>query len=390
MRTLVGVLLALAFVPASADASVIAYTCGGSFEDVCQARPDGNGQRVLLADGDASRRYLTPALSRDGRRLAYVVDGDLWIRDLVTGRELHGIAQSGPVLVRWRGDGARIAVGELALTSTRNEVCTYNADLSGDNEGRSCRGGGLRSGFAYRPDGRLWMNLSGGTQHQGRSILCTLLPENGPSGCADDFRVSDPAFSLESPDLSPDGRLLAVVRAASGTEGAIALYDAATGALVRTLTNGPADAAPVFSPDGRRIAFARTGAGIWTTRVDGAPGSERRIVGQGRSPSWGGGTGRPFSRVAVKRRQRGTRVRGRLTVVRGATVGFKLVRKGRVIGRRSIAAADGGSIRFRVPLGTAGRRQLARGGRLRLSLRIAVTAPGGTPERARRSVTLRG
>ena len=390
MRILLGLLVAAAIAPASAGASVIAYTCGSAFEDVCQARPDGKGVRVLLADGDADRRYLSPALSPDGRRLAYVIDSDLWIRDLVTGEELHGIAQSGPVLIRWRADGARLAVGELALTSTRNEVCTYNSDLSGENEGRSCRGGGLRSGFAYRPDGRLWMNLSGGTQHQGRSILCTLLPEDGPSGCADDFRVFDPAFSLEAPDLSPDEGLLAVVQATSGTEGAIALYDAASGALVRRLTAGPADAAPVFSPDGRRIAFARSGQGIWTTAVDGAPGSERRIVAQGRSPSWGGGSGRAFSGLAVKRRQRGTRVRGRVTVGRGSTVAFKLVREGRVVGRRKVAAADGGTLRFRVPLGASGRRQLARGGRLRLSLRIAVTAPGGTPERARRSVTLRG
>jgi Tol biopolymer transport system component len=390
MRSLLAALVALAALPAGAGASVIAYTCGSSFEDVCQTRPDGKGQRMLLADGDANRRYLTPALARDGRRLAYVIDGDLWIRDLVTGEELHGTAQSGPVLVRWRADGARLAVAELALTSTRNEVCTYSSDLSGENEGRSCRGGGLRSGFAYRPDGRLWMNLSGGTAHQGRSVLCTLLPENGPSGCADDFRVSDPAFSLESPDLSPDGRLLAVVQATSGTQGPIALYDAATGALVRRLTDGPGDAAPVFSPDGRRIAFARTGAGIWTTRVGGAPGSERRIVAQGRSPSWGGGSGRAFSGLVVKKRQRGTRVRGRLTVGRGTTVAFKLVRRGRVVGRRKVAAAAGGTIRFRVPLGAGGRRLLARGGRLRVSLRIAVTAPGGTPERARRSVTLRG
>jgi len=235
-----------------------------AFEDVCQVRPGGKGARVLLADGDAGRRYLGPALSRDGRRLAYVIDSDLWVRDLVTGDELHGTAQSGPVLIRWRADGTRLAVGELDLASMRNEVCTYNADLSGENEGRSCRGGGLRSGFAYRPDGRLWMTLSGGTRHSGRTVLCTLLPENGPSGCADAFRVADPAFNLESPDLSPDGRLLAVVQAASGTQGSIALYEAATGALVRRLTAGPRDAAPVFSPT--------------------AGGSRSRVRGRGSGP----------------------------------------------------------------------------------------------------------
>jgi len=124
--------------------------------------------------------------------------------------------------------------------------------------------------------------------------------------------------------------------------------------------------------------------------VSGAPGSERRLVAQGRSPSQAGGSGRAFSALAVKRRQRGTRVRGRMTVSRGATVALRLVRDRRVVGRRKVAAAPGGRLRFRVPLGSSGRRQLARRGRLRVLLRVAVTAPGGTPERARRIVRLRG
>jgi hypothetical protein len=53
--------------------------------------------------------------------------------------------------------------------------------------------------------------------------------------------LGDPVLNLESPAVSPDGRFAAVVRTTSGVRGEIALYDLATGALVRLLTSGPSE-----------------------------------------------------------------------------------------------------------------------------------------------------
>jgi hypothetical protein len=156
-RAPLGILLALAATsPAAADQ--IAFDCGTAFEDVCRARPDGTGLRHVLS---AAR---TPALTRDGRRLAYVSATDVFIRPLAGGAPLHATKQFLPLLIRFRADGNRFAVAEATATGTPGtQVCTYNSDLRGTNEGRYCVAGGVSTGMDYLPNGRLVMAASGGT-----------------------------------------------------------------------------------------------------------------------------------------------------------------------------------------------------------------------------------
>jgi hypothetical protein len=66
--------------------------------------------------------------------------------------------------------------------------------------------------------------------------------------------------------------------------GAIALFDPATGALVRDLTTGHADRDPAFSPDRRQVAFTRDGDLYVVKVAGGAPRLLRRGV---RDPTWG-------------------------------------------------------------------------------------------------------
>ena len=125
----------------------------------------------------------------------------------------------------------------------------------------------------------------------------------------------DPVNDLSAPAVSPDGRLLAVARSPSEQNagvGPIVLYDLASGQPVRTLTTGTGDGLPNFSPDGSRLAFNR-GRDIYVIDVDGAPGSERRIVAGGLQPIWVTGGAACRERSSVR-----PTVRGRSVTVRRA------------------------------------------------------------------------
>jgi Tol biopolymer transport system component len=376
---LLAVLLALvAAAPAAADQ--IVFACGDGYANLCRARPDGTGLQQLTTGGDATRAtdsyYRAPAITRDGRTLAYVFESDVFLRGRTT---LHATVQFSPLLIRFRPDGARFAVAELSAVTGGTQVCTYNGDLSGTNEGRYCLASGVSSGMDYLPDGRLLMSRSGGTATAGRTVISLLRPEDGGPTGVERTLVDDPAFDLESPSVSPDGTQVAVVQApvGSGTEGKIAIYDLATGALVRTLTDIGHEAAPVFSPDGRRIAFESAGA-VWVTSATGRPGSERHIAATGRSPAWGGGTiPRAFTRLELARRHRDLLVRGRLRVARkGARVLVEAFRGGRRAGRFTRRSAKRGVLKFAVAVGRPGR----------FTLRITVTPPGRGPDTATRTV----
>ena len=383
--------LAAAVLAAPAEASQLVYACGGQYEDLCVAAPDGQGARRVTTDGrpGTDHTYRAPALSRDGRRLAYVVDSDLFVRRFPGGPARRAVQQNAPLLIRFRGDGARFAVGEISAVLNSTALCSYNTDLSGENEGRYCIASGVSSGFDYLPNGRLVMARSGGTRTGGRSVISLLRPEDGgPTGVERDL-LADPVLNLESPAVSPDGRLAAVVRTTGGVRGEIALYDLTTGAFLRLLSRGPSDAAPSFAPDGSAVAFDREGTGgrsIWVVPVGG--GGARRVIAHGRSVSWGGGglalRGVP-SRVGPRRLRSGLRIR-----VSGAPPGARLTARLRAAGRvltraRTTARRTRGRLLLRVPEAALARL----GRRAKLTLQVRVRGGGGPATTVRRELAFR-
>jgi hypothetical protein len=391
VRALAAVVVAGALLAAPAEASQLVYACGAQYEDLCVAGPDGQNQRRLTRDGrpGTDHVYRAPALSRDGRRLAYVVDSDVFIRRFPGGPARRAIQQNAPLLIRFRGDGARFAVAEISAVLNSTALCSYNTDLSGNNEGRYCLASGVSSGFDYLPSGRLVMARSGGSATNGRTVVSLLRPEDGgPTGVERDL-LSDPVLNLESPAVSPDGRFAAVVRTTGGVRGEIALYDLTTGALVRLLTNGPSDAAPSFAPDGSAVAFDREGAGgrsIWVVPVSG--GRARREIPHGRSVSWGGGgaelRGVP-ARVGPRRLRSGLPVRV-TGVSRGTRLSAVLSAGGRTLAQ---ARATTRRTRGRLVLRVSDAALARLGRRARLRLRVRVRGAGVPRTTLRRTLTFR-
>jgi dipeptidyl aminopeptidase/acylaminoacyl peptidase len=101
------------------------------------------------------------------------------------------------------------------------------------------------------------------------------------------------AYSYTDLALSPDGTRLAATRIdpkVAGGEGGVWLLDLIRGVSTRFTFDISPDSAPVWSPDGRRVAFAafRAGNGIYQKATNGS-GKEQELVratGDLRSDDW--------------------------------------------------------------------------------------------------------
>ncbi len=275
--------------------SVLVYSCGLGFANVCQINADGSGQKQLMTSSKPkvfAKRYGSPSLSRDGKKLAYLLGYGLHVRNLVSGRET-GFITNNAFLARISPDGTKVGDLEefpdptvpLGWLST---ACVFNSNGSGPKAGRDCEGS--TGSFGFTNDNRVLASASDllDTAHDRYDKgICLLDPVT--SGC-DRFVVADLGHDLADPALSPSGKLLAVTRSVPGQiEGAIALYDYVTGKLVRALTTGTTDSGPVWSPDGSLLAFVRgatTGSPrIYTIAAKG--GAARQLVARGRAVTWG-------------------------------------------------------------------------------------------------------
>jgi Tol biopolymer transport system component len=292
----------LAAATASSKIAFISEPPGGGYCGVVYVmNPDGSGQRRLAngaADpGPGCGSEGDPAWSPDGRKIAIAginLDGKSGIYVMnADGSGQRELTPGGSPA--WSPDGRKIA-----YTTVRDgtlEVDVVNADGSGKfglpgSDGLFFAGApawspdGRRIAFASGRDGNpaiYVMNADGSGQRNltRNSARCT-------NACPSAGRDSNPVWS-------PDGRRIAFV-----SKSQVYVMNADGSRQLRLTRNGARNFAPAWSPDGQRIAFERRvgrekdgrcdrcgRAVTFQVYVMNADGSEARMLAQGGlQPVW--------------------------------------------------------------------------------------------------------
>lgn len=251
---------------------------------------------TIVLRRSTNKEYSSVAASPSGQTLAFVYDGDLF-RSGRDGRGRRELDQSGygPYGLSVSPNGrsvswfARVNSQQCFTDFNFNYICTpvtYTYLYSQGLSEREADSHGQPSSTAGWYRGQL---VAQAELEEGNADYICVIDDDGD--CTRTL-AQDPARAYSSPATSPDGRYLAVVsepvppeNGDMDFEGRIEIWNAGNGRKVRNLTEGTKDDTPIFSPDGKTVAFQR-GKDIMTRAVK---GGRPKLVKRGATltgPSW--------------------------------------------------------------------------------------------------------
>lgn len=249
-----------------------AFFLRGAFtRDATPPAQSATGRLTLLEGTD--RRAFDPALSPDGKMIAYVAEDESGRLDLYAGRVAGGgrlrlTSDSGTEEhPRFSPDGERILFNRRRADALGAELCIVPA-LGGDVSvvlSNAVQG-------VWSPDGSRIAFVHIDPAGKAIALMTTKVDGSEPRTvlAADGVHPS-----LRNPAWSPDGKTIAIVRGTGGVAGEIWLISSEGGDL-RRLSNDRAAAVfsdePEFTTDGRAVLHASNRGGatnIWSQPLDG-------------------------------------------------------------------------------------------------------------------------
>lgn len=281
-------------------ASAKTYIYGLCGPNVCRIDAKSRKSKIVLRRA-STKEYGSIAASPSGSTLAFVYDGELF-RSGRDGRGRRKLDQGGygPHSPAVSPNGR-----EVAWYASVNSSQCYLDPWSGllncypvtytylYHQGLSDRESDTISSADPFTAGWYRNQLIGQKEpEEGTSDYICLLDDEGD--CTRTLAQTE-GRAYSSPSTSPDGRYMAVVSEPAPSEdgdmdfeGRIEIFNAANGRFVRNLTTGTKDDTPIFSPDGKSVAFNR-GNDVMARSVR---GGKPRLIKRGvtlTGPSWAKG-----------------------------------------------------------------------------------------------------
>ena len=241
---------------------------GETFDGVWMIRPSGgSAHRVAVIPAAA----LFPAFSPDGKRLAYVDAGRLYVAMIAAGRVL-AIATPRSVETfkpAWSPSGRRVAFGY------RGGIAIINV-----------AGSGLHM-LCHRCDSNLSWSSRNRIAYVVDGSLYSIAPDGAHRRLLNRYRGS--WMGDDHPSWSPDGRRLAFDQN-GGHDTTNVFTVRADGRDLRQLTNSPRTDSdvPAYSPDGSQIAYIAESFGqLWLMDANGSRAHALRTMGlRALDPDW--------------------------------------------------------------------------------------------------------
>jgi len=260
--------------------SQIAFTAKGKGTSTIMAM-DFDGANAFVVSHNSSTNIL-PAWSPSGGKIAYTSfmrnNPDLYVGTTSGGRPTKLSGQKGMNTgAAWSPDGSKIA---LTLSKDGNpEIYIINAS-DGSVVRRITNDKSIDTSPAWSPDGAQLAFVS--DRNGGPQIFVVSSSGGTPK------QVSFNGTYNTTPTWSPKAgkHVIAYTTRDGGTYDIVAL-DLDTKAMTRVTQNEGNNEEPSFSPNGRVIAYARQGQGIFISNADGTGKATKIYSGAATGVDWG-------------------------------------------------------------------------------------------------------
>jgi len=260
--------------------SKIAFTAKGKSSSAIHAM-DFDGRNEYAVSNNTSQNIL-PAWSPSGGQIAYTSfmrnNPDLYVAPAGGGRPKKLSSQHGMNTgAAWSPDGTKIA---LTLSKDGNPEIYVISASDGSILKRITDDKAIDTSPAWSPDGSQLAFVS--DRNGGPQIF--VVPSAGGTPKQVSFNGSYNTTPTWSP--RPGKHIIAYTTRDGGTYDIVAL-DLDARSTIRITQNEGSNEEPAFSPNGRAIAFARAGQGIFITNADGTGKAVKVWSGSATGIDWG-------------------------------------------------------------------------------------------------------